>query len=976
MKTPDLPSANPKPAPALDDPRLLVGDVDQRHLALLLEAQRIGRIGNWERDMRTNQVWWSDECYRLFGYQPGAIQPSYSHFLQHVHPEDRDRVARTMAATPEGHAVYEVEYRAVTATGEARHFVNHGRLFSDENGALLRASGTTQDITERKRTEDDFARQHAYLKAILDNMPQGISVFDEELKLRVWNRGFIDILGLPTEAVYDGVSFADLTRIPARRGEYGPGDPEEHVRHLSDQARQFKPHRLERVRPGGRTHLTQGQPLHINGRIAGFITTYTDITERKSAEEDLRRQHDLLQTVVDNIPSGITLFNRDLELVLYNREAPRLLDMPDEIFKSSPTTLEHLLRFNARRGEYGPGEEENIVKAMLERAKTPVGHHFERTRPNGATLDIRGAPLADGSMVTVYTDITALKRNEERLLLADKVFAHSPAGIIIADNDHRILSVNPAFTEMTGLEPFEIVGHTVSSLPSATTDDGWSQLAACLAHRGNWSGEMEAHRKNGESFVAGITVSRVGDPEHDQTTHYIWMFADITERKRAEERVRHLAQTDPLTGLPNRLALLMRLAQILPESRRHNRNVAVMFIDLDRFKIINDTLGHQVGDELLQEVANRLAATVRETDTVARLGGDEFVVVLPEISSATDSAIVAGKIIAALSAPIPVEGHVLHTSPSIGISLFPSDGQDSDTILKNADTAMYHAKAAGRNNYQFYAEEMNLAATQRLDLEGKLRLALVRNELALAYQPQFDAKTRRITGVEALLRWHHPVDGVISPAKLVPIAEETGLIIHIGDWVLHNACREMKRWMDAGLPPLRVAINVSARQLRRRDFCETVAGALAESGLPPELLELEITESSVMENAEEAIGILQVLRRMGVTLAIDDFGTGYSSLAYLKLFPIDHLKIDRSFVADIEHDLNDRAIALSTIALAHSLGLNVIAEGVETEDQLELLRTNGCDEVQGYFLSPPLSGPAAFAFLHARAHAHADAAAE
>ncbi|MBS1190388.1 MAG: domain S-box/diguanylate cyclase protein [Rhodocyclaceae bacterium] len=942
------------------------GDANQRHLALLLEAQRIGRIGNWERDLRTKQVWWSDECYRLFGYEPGSIRPSYSLFLQHVHPDDRQRVAGIMAVNRDSNAPYDVEYRGVTTSGELRHFVNHGRVLIDDQGTMLRASGTIQDITARKQIEARFIRQHAYLKAVLDNMPQGISVFDEELKLRVWNQGFLDVLELPPEAVYEGVSFADLIRIPAQRGEYGPGDPEEHVKRLNDLALQFHPHRLERVRPGGRTHLTHGQPLYIDDRIAGFITTYTEITEQKAAEEVLRREHDLLQTVVDNIPSGITLLNRDLELVLYNREVPRLLGMPEDLFNQGTTTLEDLLRFNAKRGEYGPGDEDCIVSAMMARARNPVAHHFERTRPNGLTLDIRGAPLADGSMVTVYTDITAHKRNEERLQLADKVFAHSPAGIVIADDEHRILSVNPAFTAMTGLEPFEVVGYPVSSLPSAATDESWNQLASSLAHRGNWSGEMEAHRKNGEAFIAGITVSRVGDPEHDQTTHYIWMFADITERKRAEERVRHMAQTDPLTGLPNRLALLMRLAQILPEGRRHSRSVAVMFIDLDRFKIINDTLGHQVGDDLLREVASRLACTVRESDTVARLGGDEFVVVLPDVASATDSAIVAGKIITALAVPIRVEGHDLHTSPSIGISLFPADGQDGDTILKNADTAMYHAKAAGRNNYQFYADEMNRAATERLDLESKLRQALSRNELALAYQPQFEARTRRVTGVEALLRWHHPVDGIISPARFVPIAEETGLIVAIGDWVLHNACREVKRWMDAGLPPLRVAVNVSARQLRRRDFCETVAGALADSGLPPEQLELEITESSVMENAEEAIGILQGLRRMGVTLAIDDFGTGYSSLAYLKLFPIDHLKIDRSFVADIEHDLNDRAIALGTIALARSLGLNVIAEGVETEDQLELLRDNGCDEVQGYLLSQPLHGAAAFAFLHAQ----------
>lgn len=940
--------------------------IDQRHLALLLEAQRIGRIGNWERDLRTNELWWSDECYRLFGYQPGEITPSYAFFLQCVHPEDRNRVAHAMV---EGHGhgePYEVEYRATLANGEIRHFLNHGRTYQDDQGLPLRASGTTQDITDRKRIESELSVQHAHLKAVLDNMPQGISVFDEHLKLQVWNKGFLEVLGLPEESVFEGADFADLIRIPAKRGEYGPGDPEEHVRAIRDLALRFEPHRFERVRSNGRAHLTEGRPLSIDGRIAGFITTYTDITERRQAEDLLRCQYEQLQTLVDNIPSGVTLFNGKHELVVHNAEFRELLELPDELFADGPLTLERLVRYNADRGEYGRGDPESTVQSMLERAKLPTRHRFERVRPNGVALDVRAAPLSDGGFVTIYTDITDRRRSEERQQLADMVFAHSPTGIIIADERQHILSVNPAFTAITGLEAPEVVGLQVDSLPYTASDADLDNLRESLIHRGLWSGELESQRKNGEPFTAGIRVSRVNDPQSGRATHFIWLFSDVTERKRAEERVRHMAQHDPLTGLPNRLALLVRLNQVLPEARRHDFRVAVMFIDLDRFKIINDTLGHQTGDELLREVACRLAATVRETDMVARLGGDEFVVLLPDIATATDAAVVAGKIIATLAAPIHVDKHELHTTPSIGISIFPTDGHDGETVLKNADTAMYHAKAAGRNNYQFYATEMNAATTERLNLENKLRQAIPRNELALVYQPQFERNGKRPTGVEALLRWHHPTEGLISPARFIPIAEETGLIVKLGEWVLMHACREMKHWLDAGLPALRLAINVSARQLKRRDFCETVAGALAESGLPPELLELEITESAVMEDPEEAIGILQVLGRMGVTLAIDDFGTGYSSLAYLKLFPIDHLKIDRSFVRDIEHDLNDRAIAFGTIALAHSLGLRVIAEGVETEDQLELLRTNGCDEVQGFLFSQPLNSAAAFSFLHAR----------
>jgi diguanylate cyclase (GGDEF)-like protein/PAS domain S-box-containing protein len=812
----------------------------------------------------------------------------------------------------------------------------------------------------------EAGRRHAYLQAVVASMPQGISVFDENLCLRVWNQGFLDVLQLPPASVHEGALFTDLIRIQATRGEYGPGDPEEHVRRIEELALKFEAHCFERTRPNGRTHLVQGEPLFMDGQLTGFITTYTDITDRKTAEENLRLQHDLLHKVIESIPSGVSMFDKDLDLVLFNGELQRLLDLPSGLLARQPCNLADILRFNADRGEYGPGDPEAIVAPMIERARTPSSHHIQRTRPNGKTLDIRGVPLNDGGFVTIYTDITERRSSAERDQLAQKVFNHTPAGIILTDEAHRIISINPATSQITGYEPFELLGHTVFGLiklePPLTIDS----LQALIAERGNWNSELEVTRKTGDVIPVGIRATRVDDPHSGAPANYIWILADITERRQAEERMRHIAQHDALTGLPNRLALLMRLAQLLPDARRHQWILGVMFIDLDRFKIINDTLGHQVGDELLREVACRLSAVVRETDYVARLGGDEFVIILPAIGMPADAAIVANKIIAALSAPIQVDGHELHTSPSIGISLFPDDGPDGDTILKNADTAMYHAKAAGRNNFQFFAAEMNRVTSERLDIERKLRHAIARNELTLCFQPQFAANGTQPTGVEALARWLHPTDGPIPPDRFIPVAEETGIIVEIGEWVLLNACREMKRWIDAGLAPLRVAVNVSARQLRRRDFCETVAGVLAESGLPPELLELEITESSVMENPQEAIVILESLGRMGVTLAIDDFGTGYSSLAYLKLFPIDHLKIDRSFVRDIEHDLNDRAIAFGTIALAHSLGLNVIAEGVETDDQLELLRSNGCDEVQGYLFSKPLSSAAAFAFLHAR----------
>lgn len=809
-------------------------------------------------------------------------------------------------------------------------------------------------------------RKHAYLQATVANMAQGLSVFDETLCLRVWNQGFVDVLGLPSALVKEGVHFSDLIRIPAKQGEFGPGDPEEHVERITKLALKFEAHRLERTRPNGRTHLTQGEPLYINGTLAGFITTYTDITDRKEAELALRAQHDILQTLIENIPYGISMVNKNQELVLHNEQFLKILDLPHSLVEEKPVTVERIFRFNATRGEYGPGDIEALVQKRLELTKNIEPHHFERRRPNGQTIDIHGAPLPSNGFITIYNDTTERRRTLEQEQLAQKVFDYSPTGIIITDDAHRIISINPAVTEMTGHESYELLGQSVFGLISLHAEMAPEDLKQHIASRKIWSSELTATKKNGQDFTADIRLSQVTGATTEDPAHYIWMLIDISERKQLEERMRHIAQHDALTGLPNRLALLVRLAQLLPESRRHQWKIAIMFIDLDRFKIINDTLGHQIGDELLREVACRLSNAIRETDYVARLGGDEFVIILPGINAPADAAAIANKIIWKLSTSINADGHELHTSPSIGISIFPDDGPDADTIMRNADMAMYQAKAAGRNNYQFFTDEMNQATANRLDLEHKLRHALNRNEFSLCYQPQFAADGSRPTGVEALIRWHHPTDGLIPPDRFIPIAEETELIVGIGEWVLRNACREMKSWQDKGLSPIRIAVNVSTRQLRRRDFCNTVAGALAESGLPAEYLELEITESSVMENPEESIEILQQIQRMGVTLAIDDFGTGYSSLAYLKRFPIDHLKIDRSFVTDIETDLNDRAIALGTIALAHSLGLNVIAEGVETSDQLELLRSNGCDEVQGYFFSKPLNSAAAFAFLHAQ----------
>lgn len=442
--------------------------------------------------------------------------------------------------------------------------------------------------------------------------------------------------------------------------------------------------------------------------------------------------------------------------------------------------------------------------------------------------------------------------------------------------------------------------------------------------------------------------------ENGEVSGIIGVATDITERKRAEKRLVQLANYDSLTGLPNRTLFRDRLAHAVAQANRKNRLVALLFLDLDRFKMINDSLGHLAGDKLLQAVSGRLLANAREEDTVARLGGDEFTVILEDITNTEDATIVARKILEVMGKPFYLDGHEVFVTTSIGIAIFPLDGQGLDGLLKNADTAMYRAKEQGRNNYQFYTADMNAKAVEHLIMESSLRHALDRDEFVLHFQPQIDLHSREITGMEVLLRWNHPELGLLYPNQFMLLAEETGLIISIGEWVLNKACAQAALWQSQGLPPMRIAVNLSALQFRENNLVATVADALDLAGLDPQHLELEITESFLMDNVDSAIAKLRALSNLGVHLAIDDFGTGYSSLSYLKKFPLNTLKIDQSFVRDISTDPDDAAIAEAIIALAQTLNLRVMAEGVETEEQINFLRTRGCDQAQGFLISHPV----------------------
>jgi len=547
------------------------------------------------------------------------------------------------------------------------------------------------------------------------------------------------------------------------------------------------------------------------------------------------------------------------------------------------------------------------------------------------------------------------RQTGEQIDLHRQLIDYTSEAMMLTDGSLRILAVNAAFERITGYPAAEAIGQTPRLLSSGRHDAGFYRaLWDSITASGAWQGEIWDRRKGGEITPHQLHISAINPAEPGGRTHYVGVFSDISAQKAQEARIEYLAHHDPLTGLPNRAALDGCLARALLAARRLEGCFAVLLLDLDNFKTVNDSLGHHAGDQLLCEVARRLHGFASEFDHVLRLGGDEFVLVFEGVRDADAVVSKVHALVQAISEPCEIDGHQLHTSPSIGISFYPADGDTPEALMRNADTAMYYAKASGRNNYRFFAAPMNVAANKRLHLENELWQALAENQLLLHYQPQVDLPSGRIVGVEALVRWQHPVRGMIPPGDFIPVAEESGLILPLGHWVLLTACRQARAWLDEGVDMGEIAVNISAHQFRQPEFVQSVRAVLAETGLPAERLELEITESTVMHSADSSVATLAELKAMGVKLAIDDFGTGYSSLSYLRRFPIDRLKIDQAFVADMESDTDAASLVSSIIALGRSLGLKLVAEGVENSAQADFLREMACERGQGFHFCRPV----------------------
>ena len=592
------------------------------------------------------------------------------------------------------------------------------------------------------------------------------------------------------------------------------------------------------------------------------------------------------------------------------------------------------------------------------------GWRWVRARGRVVERDAAGALVR---LAGTTRDVHALRAAEREARVAVEVFRNMNEAVSVVDPEFRFVAVNAAFERVTGWAASEALGQPSSVLDSSQHNaEFYQRIRGILAHAGHWSGEMWQRRKDGSEFLGWIELSEVTDA-NGLRTHFVAVVDDITQKKRAEQELRHLASYDTLTGLPNRSLLSERLSRAIIRARRQGSRVAVLFIDLDHFKEINDSLGHAAGDRMLKAAAARLQASVGPTDTVARLGGDEFTVVVEDLPDGAAALALARTILSGFATALEVdERHHVAITPSIGISLYPDHAMVPTDLLKYADTAMYQAKARGRNTVEVYNEAMDAEARRRATLLAALRRALAQDEFRLVFQPRLSLRNDRVVGVEALLRWRSAELGEIGPAQFIPLAEESGLILGIGEWVLREACRTLRGWHDEGMADLSCSINVSVLQLLRAPLADQVASILAETGVPPGRIELEVTETMVMQNAEQALAVLHDLRRVGVRVAIDDFGTGYSSLVYLKRLPIDTIKIDKEFIGDLTDDPDDKAITATVITMAHSLGLHVVAEGVETDAQLGYLRGQGCDEIQGYWLSPPLEPARALAFIRGR----------
>jgi diguanylate cyclase (GGDEF)-like protein/PAS domain S-box-containing protein len=882
-----------------------------------------------------------------------------------THPEDAHRMLALIGesiADPSA-PIPTIEKRYLRSDGTLLWGMASVAAVRDPQGRLDYFVTMLEDISPRKQAEEALLESQAQFNQLANHIPQAFWIMDPRARRMRYLSPAMEAISGKKRGPLESAWAAWKAMI----------HPEDRQRAL--QAYRSMPdgrldveHRIVGTDGAVRWVHVRGFPVPGSaGELYRVAGTTEDVTQHKRAADELRESERRFGAMLGNVELISMMLDHGARITYCN----------DYLLRVTGWQRDEVLGRNWFELFIPPEslEVKEVFSQLLAESPEALHHENEILTRSGERRMIRWnnsvLRSAAGEVIgtaSIGEDITEQQREHADLIKAEAryraTFDEASIGITHTSLDGRLIRVNRKFCEMLGYGETELVGAPVDRV--IHPED--RALIAAQRTRMLYAGAAPAVenrnvRKDGSVLWVHVSTALVRDAA-GAPDYLVAMVQDITERKRAEATLQHQAYHDSLTGLPNRTLFYDRIEQAVSYARRREATAAALVLDLDRFKMVNDSLGHAVGDRLLQEIAKRLSACVRSGDTVARVGGDEFGVLLADMASPQDASIVGEKILDALALPFEVEGHEVFLTASAGIAAFPGDGLDGATLIRNADAAMSRAKERGRNNYQFYTAEMNARAMEKLLLQNDLRRALERNEFLLHYQPKASLASGRITGFEALLRWQHPRRGLVSPAQFVPLLEDSGLIVPVGEWVLRSACGQIVAWREAGLEPLPVAVNLSAKQFFHGDVVAVVEAALAGHGVDPRLLDLEITESDVMRNPEEAAAILRKLRDRGVRIGIDDFGTGYSSLSYLKRLPVECLKIDRSFVSGLPADADDASIARAVITMAHSLGLRVVAEGVENEAQRRFLATHECDEMQGYLLSRPQPALEAAGFLH------------
>jgi diguanylate cyclase (GGDEF)-like protein/PAS domain S-box-containing protein len=837
-----------------------------------------------------------------------------------------------------------------------RRVVIGGRLLTVRHQQMANGGwvGTFEDITERERAAEELSEQYRRFDVALENMAHGLCMFDAEWRVVVYNRRFLELYDLTPERVQAGTPLVELIRFSQDNRIHAPsGHSPEEV--LEDFKRRLK--RKQAGEPAIVRRFADGRLIAIRYQAlenGHQVCTYEDITERERAAEELKEQHRRFDVALNNMAHGLCMFDEDWRVVVRNRRYLELYGLgPNDALPGTP--LLEMMRQSIDRGMHtGKMSAEKFFADFIKRVTVDRVPVVYRRLTSGRLLAVRHEPMENGGWVGTYEDITEreraadeLKEQHSRFDIALNNMAH---GLCMFDQNMHLIVSNRRYAEMFNLDPagvrpgmsvYEVIGMSFAvgnhRHRDFTLDEFYNEYAASLGE-----GNLIAHRYLADGRIIKVTHERMAQGG------WVAIYEDITERHRAEESIAHMARHDALTQLPNRVLLREKMAEGLARVESHHETMAVCYLDLDNFKGVNDTLGHPIGDKLLGIIAHRVRNVAGEGDTIARLGGDEFAV-LQSHSSAEAAGKLARRLVEVISEPIHIDGQEINSSVSIGIALAPNDGSAADHLMKCADLALYRAKAEGRGTFRFFEPDMDACIQARRALEVDLRRALTSGEFSIAYQPQINLAGNQLIAMEALLRWNHAERGPVPPSEFIPLAEETGLIVPLGEWVLREACKDAALWPAA----VRVAVNLSPVQFRNRGLVTMVAQALAAARVAPNRLELEITEAVLLQDDETIVTMLHQLRALGVRIAMDDFGTGYSSLSYLRSFPFDKIKIDRSFIKDIDRNRDSAVIIKAIASLGQSLGIETTAEGVETEEQLEIVRRAGCTEMQGYLVSKP-----------------------